>query len=505
MHPRSTLLYRLCSPKRTPAGRSQSGECARPRGRQPAGVGMYLDFYQLKSAPFPLHPDPTFFFRSASHHATLDALAAGIATHQGLVTITGAKGVGKTTLVHTYLARLAPPQLTTIVLWQARLSFRELLALVARRFAGPGTTDDTEALLAQLLQGLRHEALQGRTVALIIDEAQDLPLETLEQLPLLASLSPSPESPLQLVLLGQPALLQHQRRRALRRVAPRRGLHATLRPLTEAESLAYIRQRVARVARPGGPIFTQGALTVLVRHAHGVPHELNRLCTTVLQAGCWAQQQPITADLVQQVLAVTRGAKPFPLGRLGLATAAGLGLVAGLLWVAPFSPGPQTTRRSAAARAHLQSEAPRPTSAPVLVAPHLPQPEPAAPAASPPSTAVGHDPGEDPVRLGPQEALEHQLLETPPVTLTSPASAVPPPAVTLPPRVTTPPPASPRGRALKSCNELKAEIQAKLDAKSVTGYGLTILASGDVQGHQIVGSCEGGTKKIALHRSRDAP
>jgi general secretion pathway protein A len=178
---------------------------------------MYLDFYHLKSAPFPLHPDSTFFFRSASHHAALDALATGIATRQGLVTITGAKGVGKTTLVHAYLARVAPPQLTTVVLWQASLSFRELLALVARRFAEPETTDDTEALLAQLQQGLRHEALQGRTVALIIDEAQDLPLETLEQLPLLASLSPVQESPLQMVLVGQPAL---QQRRALRRVAP---------------------------------------------------------------------------------------------------------------------------------------------------------------------------------------------------------------------------------------------------------------------------------------------
>src|SRR5262245_48411108 len=201
---------------RAPARRRQVGEYARrswPRDfgrghrcvvrgdcghatRLPAGVGMYLDFYHLKSAPFPLHPDSTFFFRSAGHHAVLDALDAGIATRQGLVTITGAKGVGKTTLVHAYLARVASLQLTTMVLWQACLSFRELLCLVARRFAGPGTTDDAEALCAQLQQGLRHEALQGRTVVLIIDEAQNLPLETLEQLPLLASLSPSQESPL---------------------------------------------------------------------------------------------------------------------------------------------------------------------------------------------------------------------------------------------------------------------------------------------------------------------
>ena len=273
-------------------------------------------------------------------------------------------------------------------------------------------------MLTQLQQRFRHEAHQGRPVALLIDEAQDLPLETLEQLPLLVPLTSSQEPLLQIGLVGQPALLQHLRRRRRRRVAQRIGRHATIRPLTEAESLAYIRQRVARVALPGGPIFTPGALQTIVRHAHGVPHDVNLLCTNALLAGYWAHQQPITADLVQQVLAVTRGAQRFPLGRLGLATAAGLGLVAGLLWVASFSAGPQPTHRSPATRAHPQREAPRPTSAPVLGVPPLQQPEPAAPAASPPSTAVGHDPGEDPVRHGPPEALERPGLETPSATLT---------------------------------------------------------------------------------------
>src|SRR5262249_17078790 len=151
----------------------------RQRVTRRSGVGMYLDFYQLKSAPFQITPDPTFLFLSASHKAALDAMTAGIAARQGFVAITGSKGVGKTTLVHAYLARIAPPQLTTIVLWQAPLSFVELLALMARRFAGPMATDDATPLLGQLQQLLRHESQQGRNVALIIDEAQHLPLETL--------------------------------------------------------------------------------------------------------------------------------------------------------------------------------------------------------------------------------------------------------------------------------------------------------------------------------------
>jgi hypothetical protein len=117
-------------------------------------------------------------------------------------------------------------------------------------------------------------------------------------------------------------------------------------------------------------------------------------------------------------------------------------------------------------------------------------PAPQARAESTPGRAVGQDPGEGYIRLVPRESLESQRLETPPAT--------------LPPRVTPPPPAAPIGRALKSCDALKAEIQAKLDAKRITGYALTIMASGDLKGQHIVGSCEGNTKKIAYNRSRNA-
>ena len=192
---------------------------------------MYIDFYRLKSAPFPITPDPTWLFLSTSHQAALEAMTSGIAARQGFVAITGARGVGKTTLVRSYLARVAPPQLTTIVSWQARLSFLELLALMACHFTVPGATDDTGAMLAQLEQFLWHEVHQGRNVALIIDEAQDLPRETLEQLPLLANLSPSGEPSLQIVLVGEPALLLHLRRRGLRHVAQHIGSCTTLLPL----------------------------------------------------------------------------------------------------------------------------------------------------------------------------------------------------------------------------------------------------------------------------------
>ena len=145
--------------------------------------------------PFQITPDPTFFFGSASHQEALDTLRAGIATCRGLVALTGIPGVGKTTLVRTYLARVAPPQLTTVVLWQAHLTLLDILTALTRRFEAPVTADAPEALWTSMQPRLRHEAHHGRTVALIIDAAQDLPLATLEQmLGLMALLLPGSPS-----------------------------------------------------------------------------------------------------------------------------------------------------------------------------------------------------------------------------------------------------------------------------------------------------------------------
>jgi general secretion pathway protein A len=280
---------------------------------------MYHEFYRLKQVPFQITPDPAFFFASASHHAALATLRTGMDTRQGVVALTGVSGVGKTTLVRAYLARVAPPSLTTIVCWQARLSFLEILTLMARRFEIQVTPETPAAMQCQIQACLRRESHHGRTVGLIIDDAQHLPCETFEQVVGLMDLTPSGEPLLQLVLVGPPELWQPLRTWA--RARGRRCLHATIQPLTPAERAAYIRQRVARVALPGGPIFTPEALTTLVRHSNGVPRDVNCLCANVLQAGFQAQQQPITPALVRQVVATSTGAPPVPRGRRRLAAA----------------------------------------------------------------------------------------------------------------------------------------------------------------------------------------
>lgn len=269
---------------------------------------MYHEFYRFKRVPFQITPDPAFFFASASHHAALDTLRAGIDTRQGVVALTGVSGVGKTTLVRAYLARIAPPSLTTIVCWQACLSFLEILTMMARQFEIQVTPEAPAAMQRQIQACLRRESHHGRTVVLIIDEAQHIPCETFEQVVGLMDPTPSGEPLLQLVLVGQPELWQHLRTWA--RAREGRFLHATIQPLTPAERAAYIRQHMARVALPGGPIFTPEALTTLVCHSNGVPRDVNCLCANVLQAGFQAQQQPITPALVRQIVATSTGRVP---------------------------------------------------------------------------------------------------------------------------------------------------------------------------------------------------
>jgi hypothetical protein len=146
-----------------------------------------------------------------------------------------------------------------------------------------------------------------------------------------------------------------------------------------------------------------------------VPRDLNRLCTEVLQAGCGAQQQPITAGLVQQVIAASTGVKPFPRGRLGLAVTAGLVLAASLLWVAPFRTRPPVIHSRPAARVQPESEASRPMSVPPRVAPSL-QPlgtAPQASGASPPGRTPSPDPSAGDVHLGLLASVESPRLEPP--------------------------------------------------------------------------------------------
>jgi general secretion pathway protein A len=279
---------------------------------------MYLDFYQLKKAPFHITPDPEFLFLSPSHKAALGAIIYGIEERQGFVAITGEVGLGKTTILRSYLERINSRQLRTIYIFNANISFRSLLKLMYQEF-GLDTEDivlfddeDLFELVNRLHQALLQEYKSGRNVALIIDEAQNMPAETLENLRMLSNLETATEKLIQIVLLGQPEFEHKLDLHELRQLKQRLVIHATIAPLTAEESLAYIHHRWSKVALAPAPVFTKGAAQRLIAAAQGTPRTLNILCTNALIAGYGYHQRPITAKTVQEVIDEFLGKKSRP-------------------------------------------------------------------------------------------------------------------------------------------------------------------------------------------------
>jgi general secretion pathway protein A len=263
---------------------------------------MYLDFYQLKKAPFHITPDPEFLFLSPTHKAALGAIIHGIEEGYGFVEIIGEVGVGKTTIIHAYLERADHQQFRTISIVNANVSSRALLKFLLREFGIDFEADEPFDMIARLQQILFEEHEQGRKVVLIIDEAQSMPVETLDHLRILSNLETPTEKLLQIVFVGQPELMHKLDLKALRALKQRVVLRVTMEPLSDEQSLAYIYYRLAKVATTLEPIFTQSALKLIVATAKGTPRILNTLCTNVLIAGFGYRQNPITVGTVREVI-----------------------------------------------------------------------------------------------------------------------------------------------------------------------------------------------------------
>jgi general secretion pathway protein A len=297
---------------------------------------MYLDFYRLKQAPFHITPDPHFLFLSPSHKAALGAMIYGIDARQGFVAITGEVGLGKTTLVRAYLERVDTRQLRTICIFNANIAFPELLQMIAQEFGLTCPADDPFSLVNQLHKVLINEHQQGRNVALLIDEAQNMPIETLENLRMLSNLETATQKLLQIVLIGQPELDHKLNRHELRQLKQRIVIHETLAPLTEEQSWAYVYHRLERARLSDEPIFTKQALKMLIKAAKGTPRVLNTLCSNALITGFGYQQKPVTDKVAREVIVDFQGQGQVLSYRRRLVYVAVAILLAGLFWFSPY-------------------------------------------------------------------------------------------------------------------------------------------------------------------------
>jgi general secretion pathway protein A len=244
---------------------------------------MYTRHYGLREKPFSLTPDPRYLYLSASHREALAHLLYGIEQGEGFIAVTGEVGTGKTTLCRTLLERVGTDA-EVAYLFNPRLDGLELLQAVHREL--DLSLDGTRAeLLDRLNRFLLDTSRRGRRVLVLVDEAQNLPVETLEELRLLSNLETSTEKLIQIVLFGQPELDDLLDSHELRQLRQRIGVRWRLDPLTEPEAGDYVRHRLRVAAGADSDLFSPAALRELRRRSRGVPRLVNLLADRALLAG----------------------------------------------------------------------------------------------------------------------------------------------------------------------------------------------------------------------------
>lgn len=270
---------------------------------------MYLKYYNLKREPFHITPDPEFLYMSPSHKEAMAAIIYGIEQKKGFVTIIGAVGVGKTTVLRFYLDNADKQRMKIIYVLNARLTFNGLLKTIYEELELQIETDDTMEMVNKLYRILIDEYNKGNAILLVIDEAQNMPIETLEDIRMLSNLETTKEKLIQIVLIGQPEFEENLNNSRLRQLKQRIAIRSTILPLTIDESLDYIKHRILKAGGHVNTIFTRKALSEIVKKAQGIPRVINILCDNSLITGFGYQQKPVGAKVVKEVISDIDGKK----------------------------------------------------------------------------------------------------------------------------------------------------------------------------------------------------
>jgi general secretion pathway protein A len=270
---------------------------------------MYEAFYGLKERPFTLLPDPEYLYLSPAHKLARAYLDYGIKQRLGFVVLTGEIGTGKTTLIKSLLKSREGKQRLG-VLYQTSFEAEDLLELLLREFGIRGNYPSRAARLSAFNQFLVTAYRRSEHVVLIIDEAQNLGPEALEEIRLLSNLQADKEPLLQVIIVGQPALRDRLRQPGLRQLAQRVAVHYHLRPLDLEETKEYIQFRLARAG--GSNIFTDAAIEKLHEYTRGVPRRLNSWCDLALVAGFAEGHKVIDGDFIDVVITAQGGALEGP-------------------------------------------------------------------------------------------------------------------------------------------------------------------------------------------------
>ena len=270
---------------------------------------MYTEFFGLNEKPFAITPDPRYLYMSARHTDALAHLLYGISESGGFIQLTGEVGTGKTTLIRSVLEQL-PEKADIALILSPQLTTVEFLATIVQELHCPPTTERTvKAHIDVLNTHLMQAHSEGRRVVLIVDEAQTLSPELLEQVRLLTNLETSKQKLLQIILIGQPELRELLDRPEMRQIAQRITGRYHLEPLRKDDTRAYVSHRL-RVAGAQSDIFTKRAIDALYKHSRGIPRLINVIADRALLAGYTRDQRSVDVRLVSAAADEVFGVRP---------------------------------------------------------------------------------------------------------------------------------------------------------------------------------------------------
>jgi general secretion pathway protein A len=266
---------------------------------------VYYDFYGFREPPFNITPDPRFLFFSEKHREAFNHLLFGLRERKGFIQITGEIGAGKTTLCRALLQQLDDEQYRTALVLNPSMTNKQLLRTILREFHLEADGSDRVALLERLNRFLLEQFEAGRDVVLIVDDAQALTLDALEQIRLLSNLETDQRKLLQIILIGQPEL--RETLAELEQLRQRITVRYHLRPLRLNETAYYIQHRLSVAGSPRPPLFSRWAVRTVQSYSRGVPRLINAVCDKALLCGYVYQTHELGARHVRRAIRELEG------------------------------------------------------------------------------------------------------------------------------------------------------------------------------------------------------
>ncbi|MDD2271178.1 MAG: AAA family ATPase [Desulfuromonadaceae bacterium] len=269
---------------------------------------MYCDFFGFSEKPFTITPNPHFVFLSSIHREAFARLLYGVDSHAGFITLTGEVGTGKTTMLRTLLAQLEPEKYTSALIFNPCVSGEHLLSGICREFGVEAEEKSRSGYLDVLNRFLLEQNTAGRTVVLVIDEAQNLEPEVLEQVRLISNLETARDKLIQIILAGQPELNDVLRRHDLRQLNQRITVRSRLTVMKIDDVAKYINHRLKLSGSHIPGIFSPAAIKRIYRFSCGNPRLINVACEQALVMAWTLETRSVSSSMAAEVIAELKSA-----------------------------------------------------------------------------------------------------------------------------------------------------------------------------------------------------